>query len=188
MTMWLLVELKVRLIIKNIMRIKTFFQISCSVLTILLLIVPLVFTSCATTVTQTLTTTTTVPPTTSTQTVNSTNIIKFLAGAKNIYTNGGIVQGDAPALSPTLKGISESDFLSLTVQSDTVISMSGISYNYVAINPGVPAEVKLGTYLIDFSRPNLETTGGEPISIQIYNRGNSGLPFSSNFTYFTFPS
>jgi hypothetical protein len=159
----------------------------------ILLIISLAFVSCTTTATQTLTTTITIPQTTNTQTISSTEVMNFLAGIKNIYTNGGIVQGDAPPLSPTLKGISESDFLSLSVPGDTIITMGGISYSYVAINPitttswSLPSEMKLGTYLIDLSIPNTATIGGTPISIHIDNNSNSALPFSTNFTYYYIP-
>jgi hypothetical protein len=158
----------------------------------ILLIISLAFVSCTTTATQTFATTKTIPQTTYTQTISSTEVMNFLAGIKNIYTNGSIIHGDAPPLSPTLKGISESDFLSLTVPGDNIISMGGISYSYVAINPitttswSLPSEMKLGTYLIDLSIPNTATIGGTPISINI-NNSNSALPFSTNFTYYYIP-
>ena len=65
----------------------------------ILLIMSLAFISCTTTATQTFTTTKTIPQTTFTQTISSTEVMNFLAGIKNIYTNGGCTGRCATAQS-----------------------------------------------------------------------------------------
>ncbi|MBN2074240.1 MAG: hypothetical protein JW762_01685, partial [Dehalococcoidales bacterium] len=90
-------------------------------------------------------------------------------------------------------GIAGSGLLTLTVENDTVISMDGVSYNYAAIDPiisdswALPVELTLGTYLIEFSLPNIVTSGGTPISVRIYNNGPNGQSFSTGFTYYYIP-
>lgn len=160
----------------------------------ILLAVIAALTSCRNTVlttTQVIATSTiTVPETTYTRTVNATEVRNFLSGLKTVYS-----QNNAPGAEPLnshINGISEADLLSLTFQNDSVISMGGVSYNYVTINPisnqwMLPAEVKLNNYQIDFTIPNVTTTGGTPVSVQIFNGGNTGVPFGTTFIFYYIP-
>ena len=159
----------------------------------ILLIGAVILTSCSTTVTTTQiisTTTVTVPATTYTQTVNQADAKSFIAGIEKAYSQGANGQGGAV---PGLIGISEPEFSSLKIQNDSVISMNGTSYNYVAMRPftstswDLPAEVTLNNYQIDFAVPDVLTTGGRPISVQIFNHGTTGIAFGTTFIYYYIP-
>jgi hypothetical protein len=165
--------------------------ISTTALTISTITIP------ETTYTQTITSTTalststiTVPETTNTQTLNYMSINNFLSGIQNSYKQGTNIPGQSP-LVPRLKGISESDFLSLTV-NDLNISLNHISYKYVAFSPMsdvwlLPAKIKIGSYQIYFTVPTVTTVGGTPILVQIYNSDNSGVPFGTTFIFYYIP-
>jgi len=159
----------------------------------ILLVGALILTSCSTTVTttQTISTSTvTVPAITYTQTVNQADAKSFIAGIEKAYSQGANGQGGA---EPGLSGISEPEFSSLKIQNDSVISMNGTSYNYVAIRPftstswDLPAEVTLNNYQVDFTVPDVLTTGGRPISVQIFNSGYTGIAFGTTFIYYYIP-
>lgn len=161
----------------------------------ILLIGTLLATSCTTTppttTVQTVTTkTVTVPATIFTQTVNPADAKSFIAGIKKVYSLDAVSQGGT---GPRLYGISESGFSSLSVESDSVISMNGTPYDYVAFSPitstswDLPAEVMLNDYQIDFTVPHVLTTGGTPVSVQIFNHGNTGVPFGTTFIYYYIP-
>lgn len=165
------------------------FLVACGIL----LVGTLTVTSCTTTTltmtTQVISTSTvTLPETTYTQTVNSADVKDFLTGIKSVYSEGTASHGQ-----PRLSGISESDFFSLKAQSDSVMSMNGTSYNYVALSPmthtswELPAEVLLNNTQIDFTVPKVVTTGGRPISVQIFTGDDTGVPFGTTFIYYYIP-
>ncbi len=64
--------------------------------------------------------------TTPTPTLSPTEALKvFLNDAKNSYLTGA-----GAKLEPAISGISAADFLTLTVDSDTILTMNGVSYYY----------------------------------------------------------
>lgn len=70
-------------------------------------------------------------------------IQSFLDKAKNSYNTGAGV-----GLKPNISGISISDFLSLTIQSDSIITMNGIPYDYKDFN--YSESVTLRDYTVTF--------------------------------------
>lgn len=107
---------------------------------------------------------------TTTQTASySQYIINFLDDAKNSYTSGVFVDGSQ--LSTSINGISDSDFLSLSVKSDTSMLMGGQLYSchvMATTQQMIASEIKLGDYNVEYSDPTPGATGGTPTLVQVY--------------------
>jgi hypothetical protein len=119
--------------------------------------------------------TTTTPSSTtpaSTATVSPTDAADFLAHARDIYTSGGITRDGQP-LEPNLNGITESEFLGLTVQNGTTLTLDGTAYRFVAVNPwaatrwALPAEVPAGTQRARYAMADITDTGGVPVTVRV---------------------
>jgi hypothetical protein len=149
----------------------------------LLLVTSLILSGCTKTeyitVTDTITSTTTLPAetVTTTETVVLSNlkyVSDFLEGAKNSYVNYTTDQHGA-----TIIGISAEDFMSLSAQSNTLISMNGQLYEYRLISVDADS-VQLyecqasasdfGGYRIEYGDPSPGTQyiGGTPTLVQVY--------------------
>jgi hypothetical protein len=148
----------------------------------LLLVTSLVLSGCTeteyVTVTDTITSMITLPveTVTTTETVVLSNlkyVSDFLEGAKNSYVNYTTDQHGA-----TIIGISPEDFMSLSAQSNTLISMNGQLYEYRLISvdaDSVQLEYQsnasdFGGYRIEYSDPSPGAIyiGGTPTLVQVY--------------------
>jgi uncharacterized protein YcfL len=142
------------------------------------------------TVTDTITSTTTLPAetVTTTETVVLSNlkyVSDFLAGAKNSYINYTTDQRGT-----TIIGISAEDFMSLSAQSNTLISMNGQLYEYRLISVSAhsvqlyeyqASASDFGGYRIEYSDPSPGTQyiAGTPTLVQVYEEDELAGEFTA---------
>ncbi len=127
-------------------------------------------------------------PTTTTTITSSPQpeLRNFISEAQARYRNGLSCNG--ANYSPSLVGLSDSDFLSLDIMDKTILTMNGASYQYREL--GNSSNVTLGEYTIRFNypTPSVTSTGGNPIPIQVMRAGQQVDEFTFYEIYTEFSS
>jgi len=130
---------------------------------------------------------TTNPTTTATITSSpQPELRNFVSEAQARYRNGLSCNG--ADYSPSLVGMSDSDFLSLDIVDETMLTINGAYYQYREL--GNSSNVTLGEYTIRFNypTPSVTSTGGNPIPIQVMRAGQQVGEFTFYEIYTEFSS
>ena len=122
----------------------------------------------------------TIPITSDTSTIHiaappndSQAVSTFLDNARSCYE--AAISGKDNSIQPQINGMSASDFLSLKVQSDSIILINDKPYNYRVARIGHPKTLSIGLNLVNYAidyTPLYGNTGSLPIKVTVHQDKN----------------